>query len=426
MISAAAQSRLSVATVPPPAPRPRKGRVLFSTLWGGGGVETMASFVGDCLKRAGYEVVFANYQPYRLEPGLSVPIFDILRKRAGARPWVDEEGTGHHAIGAWLPELEFTHYWATQHWRRLIGACDYFVAVSGNALAATAFAQAGVPFLCWIASGWEADRKDRVRKFSGARRLLDGFVNAPVLRRLERRILARGKVLALSQYTAASLDDLAGSPVVDAVMPMPIDADLFRPDPARVRPGSIGFVGRFTDPRKNITLLLQTAAELSRRGVPTSLLLIGDSPSSGLQEALDRTRAAGIETVVRPKLTRAQLAAHLQTLDVFVVPSHQEGLCIAALEAMACGCPVVSTRCGGPEEFVIDGQTGRLSASDAAVMASAVASMVLDREERVRIGAAARQHVVTYYGRRAAEKIFWDCFDATFGERRDATCLNPS
>src|SRR6185295_9323300 len=97
----------------------------------------------------------------------------------------------------------------------------------------------------------------------------------------------------------------------------------------------------------------------------------------------------------------------LRTLDVFVVPSHQEGLCIAALEAMACGCPVVSTRCGGPEEFVLDDETGFLVGSDPTEMADAILRILSAPKLRQRLGTAAREKVVRDYSLTKANDIFW-------------------
>src|SRR5205814_2638147 len=96
----------------------------------------------------------------------------------------------------------------------------------------------------------------------------------------------------------------------------------------------------------------------------------------------------------------------LQTLDVFVLTSHQEGLCIAALEAMACGVPVVSTRCGGPEEFVIPGQTGELVDANPDAVARGVAGLLTRPTERERVSAAARQLVRDRYSELRAQAVF--------------------
>jgi glycosyltransferase involved in cell wall biosynthesis len=120
----------------------------------------------------------------------------------------------------------------------------------------------------------------------------------------------------------------------------------------------------------------------------------------------------------------------LQTLDVFVLPSHQEGLCIAALEAMACGVPVVSTRCGGPEEFVIPGDTGSLAGSDPNEISEAVAAILTDRGLRAKLSASARRLVEDRYTSTHADAVFAQAFKAAFPEigiRRDTSrCMRPA
>lgn len=107
-----------------------------------------------------------------------------------------------------------------------------------------------------------------------------------------------------------------------------------------------------------------------------------------------------------PCLGPSALAEVLQGLDLFVIPSHQEGLCIAALEAMACGVPVVSTRCGGPEDYVIDGGTGQLVASEPAAMAAAIAAICADRSLRERLSAGAQAWVREQASPEAARRTF--------------------
>ena len=115
-----------------------------------------------------------------------------------------------------------------------------------------------------------------------------------------------------------------------------------------------------------------------------------------------------------PHVVPAELAAWLQTLDVFVLPSHQEGLCIAALEAMACGVPVVSTRCGGPEEFVIPGQTGSLVDFDAASMADGIVAIISDVGQRQKLATGAREITQSKYTQLNAESVLTSALKLTF------------
>jgi len=401
----------------------RAARVLVSTLApGNGGVSAMTRFVVDQLAARGFQPVIAHYAPYSVAPALSVPFFRLFQRVPGRQRGLAYGGYESHAIGAWLPELEFTHYAATRHWRQLMDSCEAFIAVSGNVLAATPFRQTGRPYLAWVATDWEGDRRDRVKHFPTIRRLLDTLVNAPFIRALEKRLLAAGTVLSLSQYTARVLADLAGTDFRKILLPVPVDTGLLFPCASGRVPGRVGFAGRFSDPRKNINLLLRAVALLRRSGQDVSALLLGEPATPELNGQI---AALGLDghVSVRAHVSRKEMRDCLQTLDVFVLPSHQEGLCIAALEAMACGVPVVSTRCGGPEEFVIPGVTGYLVGADPQEMASAITSITQDADLRARLSRSARDLVEQRYTHRNVEAVFAQAFGATFPAlRRQPPC----
>lgn len=383
-------------------------RALISTIEPiDGGVPSMTRCVTGLLEDLGIEPVFAWYAPWSQHPALSVPLHALPSGRRPAEQ--DQRAYGNHeahALGSWLPELEFTHYLPRRAWRQLIANCQLHLSVTGNPLCALPYARLGLPFVAWVATPWAADRANRVRSFSLPRRLLDRGVNGPVLRRLERQVLQapEGRILALSQYTADALAAVARRPM-DAVMLMPVDSAAFRPEPAAVVPWRIGFTGRFGDPRKNIDLLLRAVQLLQQQGAPVELHLAGEKNLTLLSPRLQQL---GIEARVHchPPLEPPELARLLQTLDVFVIPSHQEGLCIAALEAMASGVPVVSSRCGGPEQFVLDGQTGQLVASEPQAMARAIATIAAERQGRQRLALGAAQWVADHASTSAARATF--------------------
>jgi glycosyltransferase involved in cell wall biosynthesis len=376
----------------------------------------MWQFIVGCLRRKGLEPVLAFYQPYSMAPRLSVPSFALLSRRPGC----DEtpvEGIESHAIGAWLPELEFTDYLATKHWKQVMASCEFHVGVVGCCLQVLPFASSGTPFLAWVATPWESDRAERALELPILRRALDRVIVRPAARRMERRVLRSGRFLALSGYTGRELDRIAGRPVVSNILPMPIDSDLFSPRPERVEPGLVGFVGRFDDARKNVGHFLQSMAALRRTGAQVRGILIGGKPTETL---LKQVRELGLQDSLQflDFLPRAEVASLLPRIDVFVIPSLQEGLCIAGLEAMAAGCPVVSTRCGGPEEYVLDGETGYLTDFDAEEIAKAVGSIVADRPLRDRLAAGARRLIEAKYSFAAAEALFWAEFDKTFARKK--------
>lgn len=177
--------------------------------------------------------------------------------------------------------------------------------------------------------------------------------------------------------------------------------------------GRIGFVGRLDDPRKNVRLLLEALKICRDRGLEISGLLVGASPEGHLRRAIDSLGLAGCVQLA-PVTAHSELADYLATVDVFVIPSAQEGLCIAGLEAMAAGCPVVSTRCGGPEEFVVDAETGFLTGFDAVEMADRIEEIVRDRALRRRISEGARRLIAERYSPEASENEFWRAFEQAF------------
>ena len=176
------------------------------------------------------------------------------------------------------------------------------------------------------------------------------------------------------------------------VLPMPIDSEKFKPDSDDVIPGRIGFVGRIDDPRKNVGLLIHAVNICRNKGHNITAEIIGGEPDGHSESLVQSLKLCDAVTFIK-YLESSVLPEHLKTFDIFVVPSHQEGLCIAALEAMACGCPVISTRCGGPEEFVINGKTGFLVNPDPVSMADAILKVVKDRDLRSNLSDNARMMV---------------------------------
>ena len=389
-------------------------RVLLASIGpGSGGVNTMTGFIVGLLKKHGYEPVIAHYEPYSSSPHLSVPSFKLLQRKVGAEYRSAYENCETHAIGAWLPELEFTHYLASAHWRQLLDSCEAYVMVSGNILAATSFWQSKRPYLAWVATDWEGDRKDRVQFFPWPRKLLDRLFNGPIIKHLEKQLLKSGHILALSEYTARTLAGITGTGVEPEVLPMPVDTRAFSMRPQGTITRRIGFTGRFDDPRKNIELMLQAMALLKHKDEAVTALLIGGEPTERVLQQVSRLGLSG-EVKFMPRLAREELALQLQSFDVFVLPSHQEGLCISALEAMSCGIPVVSTRCGGPEEFVIDGQTGFLVDFEPGQMAQAIQTIVNDRDLRATLSEGARRMVEGRYAIEYAESVFMNAFQKVF------------
>ena len=154
------------------------------------------------------------------------------------------------------------------------------------------------------------------------------------------------------------------------VIPAGVNLDTFKPvnqSIARQRVGIhekqvILYVGRI-EPLKGIDVLLEAAALLDRSD-DIRVLIVGGSPGNdaelGRLKAL--TTELGIESMVTftGAIKQNKLPDYYSAADVFVLPSHSESFGLAALEAMACGAPVVVSRVGGLKTFIDNGETGYL------------------------------------------------------------------
>jgi glycosyltransferase involved in cell wall biosynthesis len=368
------------------------------------------------LQRRDFSVTIAYYATLTDEPDLVVPCWQLLSgKKPGIRSELCFDDIPGVCVGCRFPELEFSYYITTTRWKNLIRAYDFHIAVGGTVLVANTLAMTGVPHLVWCASTMLEDRIDRRAKMPVGRRILDRAVIGPFQRNLEKRILRGcGQFMALSNYTRTTLIAAGARPEAIDHVPMPVNVANYTPSALPPREALIGFAGRIDDPRKNISLLLRSVAVLAGRGVPIRLKLTGD-PSVGLDELAsslniaDRLEWSGW-------LDPSSLPDFYRSLDVFVFSSGQEGLGISGIQAMACGVPVVSTKCGGPEDYVIDGVTGKLCGHTPEALADAIYWAISDRERRNDLGSKSRRLIENDYSQLVFEDNVARVWEKTWGE----------
>jgi len=102
-----------------------------------------------------------------------------------------------------------------------------------------------------------------------------------------------------------------------------------------------------------------SAFEIIRREIPSKLLMVGDGPER--QTAEDLCRKLNTCSDIRFLGKQDQLEDILSISDLFILPSQYESFGLAALEAMACGLPLISSNAGGLPEINTDGYSGYLS-----------------------------------------------------------------
>jgi N-acetyl-alpha-D-glucosaminyl L-malate synthase BshA len=133
-----------------------------------------------------------------------------------------------------------------------------------------------------------------------------------------------------------------------------------------------------------------------RAQVPSVLVLVGDGPERA--DAEEEARELHVDEDVRFLGKLDSTAQLLRSADLFLLPSEEESFGLAALEAMACGVPVIASRVGGLPEVVIHGETGALAPVGAVdTMASAALQLLLDpeRAKRAREASIRRAETLT-------------------------------
>ncbi|MCW2575611.1 MAG: UDP-Glycosyltransferase/glycogen phosphorylase [Modestobacter sp.] len=216
------------------------------------------------------------------------------------------------------------------------------------------------------------------------------------------------------------------------VIPPGVDLQRFRPGDRQQARQRIGvaqdavvllFVGRI-QPLKAPDMLLHAAARMLADD-PTlrpklQVLVVGAPSGSGLtepQRLQELAVALGVTDVVRflPPQPPERLADHYRAADVAVVPSHNESFGLVALEAQACGTPVVAAAVGGLPTAVADGVSGLLVPGRDPDDYAAAIRRVLARRQL--LAAGARRHAAAFSWDRTTDSLV-DAYAAAMAEMR--------
>jgi len=220
------------------------------------------------------------------------------------------------------------------------------------------------------------------------RRLIYRLVNVPAFRRVAR-------VATVCESLRLELLDRWGISAVNVVsIPNGADFDVFNPATHDARSPSpfdryCLFVGRLT-PRKAPDLLLHALAETP----DTCCVFAGDGPMRSRLEALASKLGISARVAFIGNVSPGELAPLYSGADLLIVPSVSEAAPLVAVEAMACGTPVLSSRIAGLPELVHDWSTGFLvRPADVGQLAIAIRFLTADPQALARMGAEAQRRI---------------------------------
>jgi len=224
-----------------------------------------------------------------------------------------------------------------------------------------------------LAEAWERPHVVTFHTLAEVKRQARPGVDDPIERSAtERWIAANADIIVVSDgHERDFLARLYGVPQKKVVVvPGGVDVNLFYPrsrDEARVRLGLtedniILYVGRL-DPLKGVDLALTSAALLKDRKNVKVVLVGGDlDKDPEVRRLAELSDSLGMRDRVRFEgaVAHEELPWYYSAADLLMVPSYYESFGLVALEAMACGTPVVAARVGGLPSLVRDGQNGYL------------------------------------------------------------------
>ncbi len=376
-----------------------------------GGILVVTKWVYQQLKDDGYAPVLVyNKVPSLRQEEEKVTFLKLLR---GSRPSVHKEnvdGMEGYAIDRVLPEFEFFNYVFNVHlWKKVLKKGYKCFVVGGTNNCALPLALLNKEFSVLIATTLAEERMCIIKREPIVRKIRDR-TSLPILLLFENYIFKKArKIFSLSQYVN---DKIVQKYNIDenklGIVSYLTNLERFHPTDYRERKNDyILFTGKMRSVRKNLPLLLFAFAKIKSKYPHMKLKLVGQNSRERFMKI---ARTLNIDDAVEflGNVNHNTLLQYYQNALLFVVPSLQEGLCIPALEALACGVPVVSTRCGGPEDFIENGYNGYLVRNnDSEDIARAVTSFLeLSRETKRQMVKNARDCIKAHYTRGKIKPAF--------------------
>ena len=252
----------------------------------------------------------------------------------------------------------------------------------------------GVPVVATLHHPLTLDRKHAMQGTKSTREKIKWIVFYPffmqglVARRTDRLIVVSRAV------GQDAIREFAVRPEKLRVIHNGVDTQRFEPQALARRPNSLIFVGNSDNWTKGTRYLFAALARL--RHLHFRLTMVGR-----VEAQLEWTVRLVDQLSLRDNIdfvghvSTEQLADLYATSELAVCPSLYEGFGLPALEAMACGTPVVGTRTGGLPEVIEHGVTGLLvPPADVAALADAIARLMTDDRRRGEMGKAARDSAV--------------------------------
>jgi glycosyltransferase involved in cell wall biosynthesis len=379
----------------------------------GGGVPTVARWLRDGLHATGhYEVEILDLATSRHD--------EQSRRLAKPRTWAkrslrsDGGQPAHQRWGANAVELEPMRYRPRHELTTFLRRFDIIQVVSGTPAWAAVARHANRPVVVQAATAaaWERQagmhrqsrplrhwRTAMTRRTSAAERLAVTHADA---------------VMVENEQMFAYVRNLGHRNV--HLAPPGVDTDTYRPHPAAwQRDGYLLSLCRLGDGRKGLDRMVRAyGAMVSADSQVPRLVLAGRGSLERLVTELITKLDLADRISVRPDVPEEEIPALYRHASAFLQTSHEEGLGLSLLQAMASGLPVIATETAGSAELVVEGQTGYLVSQRSE---ADLPGLFADRTRRVvrfdgqSMAERARQRCLHHFSSQVTLRRFTDVYD---------------
>lgn len=385
-----------------------------------GGVMAKVRVVAEIQRKFGHSVNLLFTATEQVPVGNRWDIVRHLSRRV--RPyWVTYGDYSGLALPHWPLPIWLTYLLPWAFCRSAYANRDVQVVVSGASHCGMPAALSCKRCVVWIGTLYEDELQ--AKALAGDRwasRMLSGM-NGLVLRWEEQFVLERASIILTNgTHTAARIREVYPNVAHKIrVAIYPVDTELFHPDPAvrsTVASPYLLFTARINDVRKNVGMLFRAYARVLKQRPDLRLVLTGDAPDANVQRQMSEAGVNGhVDIVGRQSVP--ELIRLYQGAEMFVLSSNQEGLGISILEAAACGLPVVTTKCGGPESVVIENETGYIvPIDDDEAMADRIMALSSDPELMARLRRASAARAREFFSPTTAREILIKAFRDVYPE----------
>ena len=398
-----------------------------------GGQGVYVRYLSRGLTALGHEVEVFSGQPYpELDPGVTltpVPSLDLYRDSDPFRTphWREIRDLVDLAEVGVMWTAGFPEPWtfSLRAAKALRARAGQFDVVHDNQCLGTgllALQRAGAPLVATVHHPITQDRRTDLAAAQGWRAL--GVRRWYGFLRMQKRVARQlPELLTVSQSSAQAIsEDFGVPPERLRVVPLGVDHEVFRPHEKPRVPGRIVAMASADTPMNGVGTLLEAVAKLRTERDVELVLVAKPTPGGRTEQLIDELSISGAVRTAHG-LSDAELAELVASAELACVPSLYEGFSLPAVEALACGTPLVASRAGAiPEVVGTDGSAAELvEPADPNALARALGDLLDDPARRQRMGAAGRERALARYSWESVAAATVDCYAEAIENTRART-----